>query len=340
MYSLTLKALLASMILIKTSIAGYVLTDDYEKDSFFGNFTAFTEEDPTNGFVQFVDYENGIKQEIIGSASNDANSSYLGVDHTTSSTSGRASHRITSNKAWNLGLFIADISHMPVGCGTWPAFWMLGPGTWPAGGEIDIIEGVNNAATNQMTLHTSSGCSVSNAPEYSSPQSSFNTTNCDVNATGQKKNAGCGIIAKDTNTFGAGFNAIGGGVYATEWTDEAIQIWFFPRSSIPADITSNTPDTSKWETPLSHFCGNCDIKSHFQNMNIIFDTTFCGQWAGDPDVWKQSTCGSKADTCNAYVQENPTAFVDAYWLVNSVKVYQQSGSGTTKRGVRMGVEDW
>jgi len=338
MLSLTVKALLASSILIKTSIAGYVLTDDYEKDSFFGNFTAFTDEDPTSGFVKFLDYENSIKQEIVGSASNDANSSYLGVDHTTTSTSGRASHRITSIKTFNKGLFIADISHMPVGCGTWPAYWLLGGGTWPAGGEIDIIEGVNNALTNQMTLHTSAGCTI--ASNNTSPQSSFNTTNCDTNASGQKKNAGCGVIAKDSNSFGAGFNAIGGGVYATEWTDQAIQIWFFPRSSIPADITSNTPNTSKWGTPMAKFSGNCDVKTHFQNMNIIFDTTFCGQWAGDPDVWKSGSCGARADTCNAYVQLNPKAFADAYWLINSVKVYQQGPSGTRKRGIQIGASEW
>jgi hypothetical protein len=27
---------------------------------------------------------------------------------------------------------------MPVGCGTWPAFWMFGP-DWPNGGEIDTL---------------------------------------------------------------------------------------------------------------------------------------------------------------------------------------------------------
>jgi len=31
---------------------------------------------------------------------------------------------------------------MPVGCATWPAFWTLSStGPWPAGGEVDIIEG-------------------------------------------------------------------------------------------------------------------------------------------------------------------------------------------------------
>lgn len=46
---------------------------------------------------------------------------------------------------------------MPQGCGTWPAVWELGP-DWPADGEIDIVEGVNDVVPNQSTLHTSPGC--------------------------------------------------------------------------------------------------------------------------------------------------------------------------------------
>lgn len=42
----------------------------------------------------------------------------------------------------NGGLFIYDVAHMPTGCGLWPSIWMVGP-NWPAGGEIDIIEGVH-----------------------------------------------------------------------------------------------------------------------------------------------------------------------------------------------------
>ncbi len=58
---------------------------------------------------------------------------------------GRPSVRIESAKSWTHGLFIADIKHMPTtkttsGCGTWPAFWTLGDGTWPLHGEIDIVE--------------------------------------------------------------------------------------------------------------------------------------------------------------------------------------------------------
>ena len=37
--------------------------------------------------------------------------------------------------------------------GYWPGFWMLGPGTWPKHGEIDIMEDVNGLSKNSGTLH-------------------------------------------------------------------------------------------------------------------------------------------------------------------------------------------
>lgn len=39
------------------------------------------------------------------------------------------------------------------GLGYWPAFWMLGPGQWPATGEIDIMEDVNSLSEVSGTIH-------------------------------------------------------------------------------------------------------------------------------------------------------------------------------------------
>ncbi|KAI9720052.1 MAG: hypothetical protein M1812_003179 [Candelaria pacifica] len=203
---------------------------------------------------------------------------------------------------------------MPGGiCGTWPAFWTLGP-DWPNGGEIDILEGVNSQTKNGMTLHTSPGCSITNNGGFSG---NMTTNNCDTNVAG---NAGCEIAALDSRTYGKGFNSNGGGVYATEWTSNAISIWFFCRGSIPLDVSSGAPVPSGWGKPVAQFQGDCAIDTYFKDQQIIFDTTFCGDWAGNS--WNSSTCSSLAPTCQAYVQNNPSAFNDAYWSVNSLKVYQ------------------
>ena len=123
-------------------------------------------------------------------------------------------------------------------CGTWPAMWMLGP-SWPNGGEIDIIEGVSSNPRNLMSAHRSAGCTIAGTNELGTLQ----TSDCDAFVNG---NSGCGVSSSGGDSYGNGLNNHGGGVYATEWTSNYIRIWFFPRSSIPASISTGTPDpTSK-----------------------------------------------------------------------------------------------
>lgn len=57
---------------------------------------------------------------------------------------------------------------------------------------------------------------------------------------------------------------------------------------------------------------------------VVYEVNYADvieQWAGS--VWGSSSCASLASTCTAYVGANPGAFAPAYWLINSVKVYQQ-----------------
>ncbi|KAF2801878.1 putative endo-1,3(4)-beta-glucanase, partial [Mytilinidion resinicola] len=307
--------LLTAAALIRLSIAGYVLQDDYSSANFFNMFDFFTGDDPTNeGFVQYVDSSTASSTNLTSTPNGNV---YLGVDHTNDTPNGRPSVRLTSKASYDSGLVILDLAHMPAGCGTWPAFWMVGP-SWPSNGEIDIIEGVNEQASNAMTLHTGPGCAITNGGGFSG---SISTDNCDVNADGQSKNAGCQIVDSSTVSYGAGLNNNGGGVFATEWTSTAINIYFFPRGSVPSDINSS-PDPSGWGEPSATFKGACDIATTFKSQQIVFDTTFCGDWAGA--VWSSGSCASKADSCNSFVQNNPSSFSEAYWSINSLKVFQQS----------------
>ncbi|CAL5872913.1 uncharacterized protein PFLUO_LOCUS7182 [Penicillium psychrofluorescens] len=310
------------------SSAAYTLLDDYgNSDSFFDQFDFFTDTDPTAGFVTFVDQGTA---ESDGLISANGGSVYIGVDNTSVTTTGRNSVRISSTNTYTQGLFILDLAHMPDStCGSWPAFWLLGSGTWPDNGEIDIIEGVNDQSTDSMTLHTTDNCTIND----SGFTGTLSTSDCYIDAAGQSNNAGCGISNSDTQSYGTGFNDIGGGVYAMEWTDLGINIWFFGRDTgIPSDITSGTPDPTGWGEPAAAFAGSCDFSEHFSDMSIIFDITFCGQWAGE--VWStDAVCSALDSSCNDYVGNNPTAFEETYWSINGLQVYQDSSA--TKRDANM-----
>lgn len=187
----------------------------------------------------------------------------------------------------------------------------------PTHRRADIIEGVNDQTTNEMTLHTRDGCNVTNDHSFTG---TMTTSNCYISAPSQVENAGCQISTSNTATYGTAFNAQGGGVYATELTAASISIYFFPRGAIPSDISAGKPDPSTWGVPLARFHGACDIPNMFYDQQIVLDTTFCGDWAGN--VWQSSSCAKHASSCAAFVQNNPTAFAEAYWSINALQVYQ------------------
>ena len=115
-----------------------------------------------------------------------------------------------------------------------------------------------------------------------------------------------------------------------EWTSSAIQIWHFRRDKTPASITNGNPDPSTFGTPTAVLAGSCAIDSHFFNHAIVFDTTFCGSWAGN--TFQNQGCPMTAGqqswpSCVTYVAQNPSVFTSAYWHINSIKVYQSAYGG-------------
>ncbi|CAD0091887.1 unnamed protein product [Aureobasidium mustum] len=314
--------LLALLPLTASAVSySYSLQDTYAGSNFYDGFNFFTDPDPTHGFVQYVDQATAVSSGILGYGS--GNTARWGVDDTTvlyANSTGRQSVRLEGKVNYNHGLFLADIKHMPGSiCGVWPAFWTLGDSTWPTHGELDIIEGVNMASTNQIAAHTAPNCTM----KFQNQTGWANGYDCAVSTGGA---AGCATGSNDQTGYGDGFNSNGGGVYAMQWTSSFMKVWFFPRNAIPASISSGSPSPSlDFGTPVGNFDGgSCDIDSHFINHRMIFDTTFCGDWAGS--VYSSTSCplaSSGSNGCVDYVAGNPSAFTEAYWEVNYIKHHQQ-----------------
>ena len=87
---------------------------------------------------------------------------------------------------------------------------------WPAGGEIDIMEGVNKMTNDQMTLHARAGCT-----QATDVTQLGQTSGADCSA-GANSSVGCPVIEKQPNSFGDGFNSNGGGVWAAQFDQSGI----------------------------------------------------------------------------------------------------------------------
>ncbi|KAI0194645.1 concanavalin A-like lectin/glucanase domain-containing protein [Astrocystis sublimbata] len=294
----------------------YALADRYSGTTFFDDFDYFTGYDPAQGFVHYVPKEQAMQLNLTYASESTA---ILRVDTTVGpgsepdASTGRFSVRVSSKRQYNSGLFIFDVKHTPYGCGTWPALWLVDENNWPDHGEIDVMEAVNQATDgNQMTLHTTSGCSVSSVKRKMSGASLHG--NCH-NATNE--NAGCGV-GGPPDTFGADYNNLQGGVVALEWRPQGIRMWQFARDAVPDDVAAKNPDPSTWPEAAADFPNtDCDISNHFRNQSIIANIDLCGQYAGG--VYPQSGCPSN---CQDYVAKNPNAFQNAFWEFGAFEVYQ------------------
>ncbi|KAF5355853.1 hypothetical protein D9756_003785 [Leucocoprinus leucothites] len=250
-------------------------------------------------------------------------------DNTTRLSQGNdRSVRISSQAQYNGGLFILDLDKAPWGCGVWPAFWTLGAGKWPDTGEIDIIEGVHDNEHNQVTFHTAPGCMLNPNTTFTGTVAQLggqSNTQCDglIN-----DNSGCAIIEWSRASYGPFFDSLGGGVFAMKWDDAGIAVWSFYRQAIPMDITQGSPDPSKWGAPVAALSpDDCNISQYFSNHSIVFDITFCGDWAGNS--YASTNCPG---TCAERLMD-PSNFVNATWIINNLKVYRkQTLSGTVEAG--------
>ncbi|CAO1638701.1 unnamed protein product [Sympodiomycopsis kandeliae] len=306
------------------SLGTYKLTDSYAGSSFFDMWNFWAHDDPTHGTVAYQNRTSAMSSGLAYINSN--NQAVLKVDSTNNYTlgTGRPSVRLHSKKAYKTGLAVLDVEHLPVGCSVWPAWWSNGA-NWPNGGEIDIIEGVGDSGINTVSIHTASGCTLNDAVGTSSNfTGNLLRTNCDAY---NPPIGGCSTTsAKSSVSYGSGFNANKGGVYVSQFEPEGIKVWLFNRNSLPADLIAGNPDPSQnsWPTPQAYFStDSCDYEKYFSDQTIIINTTLGGDWACGTYGQKWTSQATCPGTCTEQIM-NGDNFKDAYWVINSMKVYQRS----------------
>ena len=299
----------------------YKLVEERKGNTFFDGFNF---ESHGGTFSDFILSES--EAESMGLINNTDNQVYIGTDYWNKvNDSGRPAIQIGSKSNYSNALIITDLSHMPYGCGVWPAWWLDGP-NWPNNGEIDMIEGINLRSVDQATLHTNDGCYYT--------ENEANIAKVNMTGTWHSYNCsyqpGCSIVA-ESGTYGGSLNNIGGGVFAVEINDNiGIRIWFWDHDNTPSDVVNKIPNPNNddWGKPFGFWPNydNCNMAEHFKEMRIIFDLYYCG-WSGNDPTWK-SECSddngpAKGQTCEEFVMNNPSYFMDAYWLINYLDVYQQ-----------------
>jgi hypothetical protein len=125
------------------------------------------------------------------------------------------------------------------GLGYWPAFWMLGPGSWPSTGEIDILEDVNALSEHSGTFH----CGVD-------PGGPCNET--DGIGSGLLSCSGC---QTGYNTYTIIVNRTNTSAESVTWYLNGTQFFQVKESQVPV---------ATWQAAIDH------------NFSIIFDLAMGG----------------------------------------------------------------
>lgn len=328
------------LVLIAVSsgqVMRYGKPEQYVGPDFFQYWNFYTGPDPTHGTVDFVSEWEGWQNKLLDASEAGV---LMRVDNTTvvGGQGGRKAVRIESKNSYNGGLFVVTLENVPTACGAWPAFWMFGDDAqhaWPRWGEYDILESIHMTNYATTTLHTRRSCDqrdVNLGIDFvgqgwaTGSLGTNKAKNCWVKAPQEFSNQGCGQKLPD-GSFGPEFNKNGGGTFVAEWTHggrngKIMRTWFFPKGKEPIDLVVRSPQPDLWGTPNSFFTLNerwCSA-DHFKNMRMVFDTTFCGDYAGSTF---QASCPWLKQSCEDYVRNSPGAFSNAFWNIKRLDVYQK-----------------
>jgi len=114
-----------------------------------------------------------------------------------------------------------------------------------------------------------------------------------------------------------------------------IQIWFFPRGTIPADLSTNSPNPDGWGAPSADYPqSSCDTSKFFSPQHLILDITLCGNFAGAADVFQQTCSGVCTDLI-----KTPTNYNTAYFEIAYIRHFTDgTGSSNAPSSKRWGFQ--
>lgn len=323
-------AVAVSALVSSVSAANWTQTATVRGNDFFNDFEWFTDKDPTQGLVNYQSQADAMAQNL--SFVDGDGHFVMRVSTVPVALQGRNSVRITSKNSYSDGVYVLNVTHVPLGCASWPAFWTVTEDiqSWPNGGEIDIMENANDQYNgNVVSVHTNTSCTIPSSISAASGVVAY--TNCSAYVP---SNPGCRVEMNGTSTptWGSKLNNAGGGIIAMErsfgTTGKGVRVWYFPNnspSSLPADLHngSTAVSTDSWPKP------NVDLPiascyADFEPHKIVMDITLCGDWAGN--TYNMSGCNLQYPACSYQVGYNGSSFNQSYWEVESLRLYTDGGS--------------
>lgn len=263
---------------------------------FFDGFSFLTE-DMNHGAAHYLDKGEAMREGVAQAHGSHA---ILSAGHRDPVYKyKRYSAKIATTRSWNHFLATMRFSHVPYGCGVWPAFFTLAPGRqWPDGGEVDILEYVNDDVS-KTSFHCGESCTLSQSAvnKYGGmPDRNDMNYNC---KTQYPDHLGC--APNKWMRSGQGW-ANSPGVLALERTEEYLKVFFLPEGSIPGDLLAGDPRPDSWDHShlISYypFAASGCSPSVMAAQQLILSIGFCGDWASK--VWGASgQCKSKVQGCRA-----------------------------------------
>eukprot|EP00932_Pfiesteria_piscicida_P004654 SRR837773.14557.p1 GENE.SRR837773.14557~~SRR837773.14557.p1 ORF type:complete len:496 (-),score=107.07 SRR837773.14557:180-1622(-) len=209
----------------------------------------------------------------------------------------RQTAKIETQRSWKYFLVTMKYTHLPYGCGVWPAFFTLGTHKeWPLGGEMDILEYVNSDVS-KSSVHMGPGCVLKpSAVNKYGDMPDRNDMSLDCHTDYGESKLGC--APNKWMRSGRSWSDHRG-VVALEWTEDHIKIFAIPEWEIPSDLSSNTPKPEQWDRwlfsyyPLKESGCSADM---MDPQKLLMQINFCGDWASK--VWgDDNSCRNLVQDC-------------------------------------------